>query len=159
MQSSNSSVVHAKDNYWKAVTKSRCPGATGCGLQGAPVSSSWPSKPEWKYLALSQPATRFGYVREPAHTAGFDFSSQRLLRPIRVTMLAHGCGPGLEIVTLTTSWHAARGPSHTPPSNLKVTIHTGILHCFLSRPPGVSKAHAMALPAHSDATHSSEEIA
>jgi len=35
------------------------------------VSSSWPSKPEWMYLALSQPATRLGYLTGPAYTAGF----------------------------------------------------------------------------------------
>ena len=60
----------ANPDYWKAVNKKRCPAAKGCGAQTAAVSGDMPSKPNWKYLLMSQPATRVGHIRTPYYIPG-----------------------------------------------------------------------------------------
>merc|ERR1712086_994218 len=57
-------------DYWKATNKKTCPAAKGCGIQTAAVSRDMPSKPKWKYLVMSQPATRVGTMWGPAYTPG-----------------------------------------------------------------------------------------
>jgi len=123
--------VHIKTtDYWKAIFKRTCPAAKGCNATTEAVNSDMPSKPEWSFFLMTQPATRVGIIRKSYYTPGVVYCCPKFAKTD-----AEGC---------TGSWMWP-GAGNCNPYELMACTKGSIAHINLPRQHDKSHRHSALL--------------